>query len=86
MKVGTIAHLIRGVGRSGHLIAIAMGEKIIMAKGDTTTKWAVLGTADEEKIAIAIRREITEAIISGPFSLTLGPAPQPLGTSGLFQV
>ena len=77
MKVGTIAHLIRGVGRSGLLIAIAMGEKIIMAKGDTTTRWAVLGTEDEEKIAITIRRDITEAITSGPFSLALEPAPPP---------
>ena len=76
MKVGTIAHLIRGVGRSGLLIAIVMGEKIVMAKGDTTTRWAALGTVNEEKIAIIIR-DITKVIISGPFSLALEPAPQP---------
>ena len=75
MKVGTIAHLIRGVGRSRHLITIVMGEKIVMAKGDIITRWAALGTEDEEKIAIAIRSDITEGITSGPFSLALEPAP-----------
>ncbi|MGH9979050.1 MAG: hypothetical protein ACRD8Z_24945 [Nitrososphaeraceae archaeon] len=68
MKVGTIASLIRGVGRTGPLTAIVMGEKISMAKGDITTRWAALGIEDEEKVAITIRRDIAGAITSGPFS------------------
>ena len=69
MRVGTIAHLTREVGHTGLLMVIEIDEKINMGRGNITVRSATLGTGEEEKVALIIRRDIIEAFINGHFSL-----------------
>jgi len=56
-----------------------------MVKGSIAMRRATLGTEEEEKVAITIRRDMVEAFTNGPFSLALEEVPH-YGTSGLIQV
>ena len=44
-----------------------------MVRGSITMRRVALGTGEEEKVAIIIRRDIIEAFTNGPFSLAHAP-------------
>jgi hypothetical protein len=73
MKVETIVHLFREVGPTGLLMVTEIDEKINMVRGSITMRRVALGTGEEEKVAIIIRRDIIEAFTNGPFSWAHAP-------------
>jgi hypothetical protein len=73
MKVETIVHLFREVDPTGLLMVTEIDEKINMVRGSITMRRVALGTGEEVKVAIIIRRDIIEAFTNGPFSLAHAP-------------